>query len=273
MEFSDRPSAWLPVKVIDIAALNMGQSPSSSDVNDSGEGIAFFQGKAEFGKLNPTARKFCTAPKKIAESGDILLSVRAPVGPTNVANQTTAIGRGLAAIRAENKAVDPRFLLHYFRCIEPWMSQQGTGTTFKAVSGGSLKELNAVLPPFAEQKVIADKLDTLLAQVENTKARLERIPQILKRLRQSVLAAAVSGRLSEEWRTTHGNSLDSWQHTTFQQICREITVGFVGRMANRYEESGIPFLRSQNVRAFKYSDNNLLYISSEFHQGNLQIQA
>ncbi len=266
MEFSDRPSAWLPVKVIDIAALNMGQSPSSSDVNDSGEGIAFFQGKAEFGKLNPTARKFCTAPKKIAESGDILLSVRAPVGPTNVANQTTAIGRGLAAIRAENKAVDPRFLLHYFRCIEPWMSQQGTGTTFKAVSGGFLKELNAVLPPFAEQKVIADKLDTLLAQVENTKARLERIPQILKRLRQSVLAAAVSGRLSEEWRTTHGNSLDSWQHTTFQQICREITVGFVGRMANRYEESGIPFLRSQNVRAFKYSDNNLLYISSEFHQ-------
>ena len=196
MEFPNRPSAWLPVKLIDIATLNMGQSPSSSDVNDFGEGIVFFQGKAEFGKLHPTARKFCTAPKKIAESGDILLSVRAPVGPTNVANQKTAIGRGLAAIRAERNAVDPRFLLHYFRCIEPWISLQGTGTTFKAVSGAFLKELNAVLPALAEQKVIADKLDTLLAQVENTKARLERIPQILKRFRQSVLAAAVSGRLT-----------------------------------------------------------------------------
>ncbi|MEP1214791.1 MAG: restriction endonuclease subunit S [Marinobacter sp.] len=61
------------------------------------------------------------------------------------------------------------------------------------------------LPPLAEQKVIADKLDTLLAQVENTKARLERIPQILKRFRQSVLAAAVSGRLTEEWRPEKKN--------------------------------------------------------------------
>ena len=72
------------------------------------------------------------------------------------------------------------------------------------------------LPPFAEQKVIADKLDTLLAQVENTKARLERIPKILKRFRQSVLAAAVSGRLTDEWRngvqvpSIHG-LLEKWK--------------------------------------------------------------
>jgi type I restriction enzyme S subunit len=65
------------------------------------------------------------------------------------------------------------------------------------------------LPPFAEQKVIADKLDTLLAQVDNTKARLERIPKILKRFRQSVLAAAVSGRLTDEWRRGRPNN-PSW---------------------------------------------------------------
>ncbi|TVU92377.1 restriction endonuclease subunit S [Vreelandella titanicae] len=266
MEFSQTPPNWLQVKLVEIATLNMGQSPPSSDVNDFGEGIAFFQGKADFGKLHPTARKFCTAPKKTAESGDILLSIRAPVGPTNVANQKTAIGRGLAAIRAEAKYVEPKFLIHYFRCIEPWMSQQGTGTTFKAVSGAFLKELDTVFPPLIEQKVIAKKLDTLLAQVENTKARLDSIPEILKRFRQSVLASAVSGRLTEEWRAVQMNSIESWQHTTFKDISREITVGFVGRMANRYQESGIPFLRSQNVRAFKYSNKNLLYISPEFHK-------
>ncbi|WP_026001957.1 restriction endonuclease subunit S [Vreelandella stevensii] len=258
MEFSDRPSAWLPVKLIDIATLNMGQSPSSSDVNNSGDGIAFFQGKAEFGKLNPTARKFCTAPKKIAESGDILLSVRAPVGPTNVANRTTAIGRGLAAIRAENKAVDPRFLLHYFRCIEPWMSQQGTGTTFKAVSGGFLKELNAVLPPLAEQKVIADKLDTLLAQVENTKARLERIPQILKRFRQSVLAAAVSGRLTEELKPWESKKLDE---------CFECIDGDRGPnypKKHEYLDSGYClFLSTKNVRPFGFGFTDQVFISKE----------
>ncbi len=78
-----------------------------------------------------------------------------------------------------------------------------SSTTVKHLSSKTLSELLIPLPPLAEQKVIADKLDTLLAQVENTKARLERIPQILKRFRQSLLAAAVSGRLTEEWREGH----------------------------------------------------------------------
>ncbi len=122
------------------------------------------------------------------------------------------------------------------------------------------------LPPLTEQKVIADKLDTLLAQVETTKARLDRIPNILKSFRQSVLASAVSGKLTEEWRERHEISRSGWLSTKFSSICREITVGYVGKMADRYESSGIPFLRSQNVRAFQYSDVNLLYISKDFHK-------
>jgi type I restriction enzyme S subunit len=269
MEFSDRPSAWLPVKLIDIAALNMGQSPSSSDVNDSGEGVAFFQGKAEFGKLHPTPRKFCTAPKKIADSGDILLSVRAPVGPTNVANQTTAIGRGLAAIRAEENAVNPRFLLHYFRCIEPWMSQQGTGTTFKAVSGAFLKELHALLPPLAEQKVIADKLDTLLVQVESTKARLERIPQILKRFRQSVLAAAVSGKLTEEWRS--GDNPEQ----IFKKLGEagiEVKTGPFGSALHKsdYVNGGIPVINPMHISDGTIKPSDAMTIS---HQKYTSLEA
>lgn len=177
----------------------MGQSPSSSDVNEQGEGIVFFQGKAEFGKLYPTPRKYCTKPTKIASVGDILLSIRAPVGPTNIATETTAIGRGLAAISAHRGLTDPKYLLYYFRCIEPWLSTQGTGSTFKAISGQFIKELKAPLPAFAEQKIIAEKLDTLLAQVDNTKARLEQIPQILKRFRQAVLVSAVNGWLTKEY--------------------------------------------------------------------------
>ncbi|WP_339934179.1 restriction endonuclease subunit S [Vreelandella glaciei] len=80
------------------------------------------------------------------------------------------------------------------------ISENASGTTRKRITRKKLEKFEIPLPPLAEQKVIADKLDTLLAQVENTKARLERIPQILKRFRQSVLAAAVSGRLTEEWR-------------------------------------------------------------------------
>lgn len=191
------PDVWVLSELPLVAEINMGQSPSSADVNELGEGIVFFQGKAEFGKLYPIPKKYCTKPAKVASEGSILLSVRAPVGPTNIAKQLTAIGRGLAAISARREITNGKYLLYYFRCIEPWLSNQGTGTTFKAISGQFIKELAMPLPPLAEQKIIADKLDDLLARVESIKTRLENIPEILKKFRQSVLSAAVSGKLTE----------------------------------------------------------------------------
>lgn len=260
------PDSWKLSKLPDIAEINMGQSPSSSDVNEHGEGMVFFQGKAEFGKLYPIPRKYCTKPTKTASAGSILLSVRAPVGPTNIATQTTAIGRGLAAISACDGLTDPKYLLYYFRYIEPWLSTQGTGSTFKAISGTFIKELVAPTTSFYEQKILAEKLDTLLAQVDSTKARLEQIPKILKRFRQAVLAAAVSGKLTESWRNEQGTNFSKWENTFFENICTEITVGYVGKMLDRYQSEGIPFLRSQNVREFKFSDKNLLYITESFHK-------
>ncbi|WP_038900131.1 restriction endonuclease subunit S [Dickeya dadantii] len=194
------PTTWKRACLPEVTQINMGQSPDGSTVNESGDGIVFFQGKSEFGKVHPTPRKYCTKPAKIAEEGDILLSVRAPVGPTNIAVQTTAIGRGLAAISAIGGYSHPKFLLYYFRCIEPWLSEQGTGSTFKAISGQFIKQLEIAIPPFSEQKIIAEKLDTLLLQVDSIKAHLDKIPLILKKFRQSVLAAAVSGKLTEDWR-------------------------------------------------------------------------
>ncbi|QIB50014.1 restriction endonuclease subunit S [Pseudomonas sp. OIL-1] len=99
------------------------------------------------------------------------------------------------------------FLSSYFRSPDYWsqITAFSAGIGQPNVNGTKLKNLSVPIPPLAEQKVIADKLGTLLAQVENTKARLERIPQILKRFRQSALAAAVSGRLTEEWRDSAEN--------------------------------------------------------------------
>lgn len=173
----------------------MGQSPSSDTYNETGDGLPFFQGKAEFGKLYPTVRKWCSSPVKVAELDDILMSIRAPVGPTNLAPQKVCIGRGLAAIRAYN-GVEQRYLLYYFRNILNWLSAQGTGTTFKAISGDFIKKIEIVLAPQNEQKRIANKLDQLLAVVDSCKTHLDSIPGIIKRFRQSVLAAATSGELA-----------------------------------------------------------------------------
>ncbi|MEZ9567147.1 restriction endonuclease subunit S [Vibrio artabrorum] len=224
---SELPRGWVETKLPNFAELIMGQSPASSDCNDVGAGIPFFQGKAEFQKLYPEIRKFCTKPKKTAQKEDVLFSVRAPVGPTNLASEDCAIGRGLSAIRAYEQA--DRYLLQYFRSIEPWMSQQGTGSTFKAVSGQFLKELDIKVAPLAEQKRIVEKLDEALAQVGTIKARLDSIPNLLKRFRQSVLASAVSGKLTEEWRGDHNEpplNLEKIQDGLFEA---DITKGNFGK--------------------------------------------
>ena len=96
------PKHWQLKKLGEVCQIIMGQSPPSTTYNKNGIGLPFFQGKAEFTELYPIAEKWCNAPNKIAEPNDILLSVRAPVGTTNIANIKCCIGRGLAAIRYDN---------------------------------------------------------------------------------------------------------------------------------------------------------------------------
>jgi len=95
---NDLPEGWSRVKLPEIANITMGQSPPGSTYNPNGAGLPFFQGKADFGQRFPTIRVWCTELRKTANKGDVLISVRAPVGPTNIAEQKCIIGRGLAAI-------------------------------------------------------------------------------------------------------------------------------------------------------------------------------
>ncbi|MBB1453270.1 restriction endonuclease subunit S [Pseudoalteromonas sp. SG43-1] len=129
-----------------------------------------------------------------------------------------------------------------------------------------LKETMFRVAPLNEQIRIADKLDSILAKVNKAQSRLDKIPTILKRFRQSVLIAATSGDLTKEWREENDITLSGWEETVFSELSREITVGFVGKMSDKYQSEGVKFLRSQNVRAFRFDSKNLLYISTEFHE-------
>ncbi|MFO1375230.1 MAG: restriction endonuclease subunit S [Agitococcus sp.] len=249
------PEGWASINLERIANIILGQSPDGQSVNELGQGIIFFQGKTEFGKIYPTPRKFCTSPKKIAEAGDILLSVRAPVGPTNFASQRCAIGRGLSAIRGFN-GIDQLYLMYFFKSIEMWLSEQGTGTTFKAISGDFIREINVCLPPLAEQKVIAEKLDELLAQVDILKTRLTTIPTLLKRFRQSVLAAAVSGKLTEEWREAKGLEW-KWRELLLSDITSSVTYGYTA--SSTQNEVGPRMLRITDIQDGRVDWDNVPY--------------
>ncbi|MBK0399820.1 restriction endonuclease subunit S [Limibaculum sp. M0105] len=153
----------------DVATVIAGQSPPGDTYNEAGEGLPFFQGKAEFGDVHPVVRKWCSRPNKVAEAGDILISVRAPVGPTNVAQERCCIGRGLAAIRV-NEANALRDYVHWgIRFKEPELVAKGQGSTFAAISQRDLRSIQLPLPSLDEQRRIVDILNRA-ASIERLRA-------------------------------------------------------------------------------------------------------
>lgn len=143
----------------EIATVIMGQSPPGDTYNSDGNGLPFFQGKAEFGEESPTPVKWCTKPSRIAEAGDILMSVRAPVGPTNYADQQCCIGRGLAAIRAHKEMVNQRYLGWFLKRFEADLARKGVGSTFSAINRKDIEALEVPVPPLTEQERIVRLLD------------------------------------------------------------------------------------------------------------------
>ena len=164
-----RDSHWDWVALGEVCEVIMGQSPPSSTYQDEPAGLPFFQGKADFGTMYPTARKWCTEPKKIARPGDILLSVRAPVGPTNVADVECCIGRGLAAIRG-GADIDQEFLRYALQFVEPEIVGQGTGSTFQSISGKRLKEVTIPVPSIEQQRRLVDDLNRQLSALAHAEA-------------------------------------------------------------------------------------------------------
>ena len=178
-------------KLKDCATIIAGQSPESKYYNTEGIGIPFFQGKADFGELYPTVRVYCSQPTKIAEKDDILLSVRAPVGPTNLSPGRVCIGRGLAAIRPFSD-MSLRYLLYYFRFFESQLSAKGTGTTFKAITQATIKNLDVPVPPLPDQEHIVFRIEELFSQLDASVAELKTAKERLKVYRQAVLKEAFS---------------------------------------------------------------------------------
>ncbi|NIF34374.1 type I restriction endonuclease subunit S [Enterobacter sp. Cy-643] len=205
---NELPNQWIISELPEFTHIVMGQSPSSETYNFDGIGLPFFQGKAEFGTIYPTISKYCSVPNKIADEGATLLSVRAPVGPTNLANIRCCIGRGLAAIHPMG-GMDPKFILLLFRSIEPNLSGEGTGSTFSAITKTFVDDLKFAIPPINEQKRIVAKIEELFSELDNGIATLKTVREQLKIYRQSVLKHAFQGKLTAKWREENADKLES----------------------------------------------------------------
>ena len=165
----------------DIAVINMGQSPESKTYNEEKKGIPFYQGKSDFGKINPIPRVWCSNPIKIAEKDDILISVRAPIGDTNIATEKCCIGRGLASIRPLNENINKKYLYYLLNSKYKELNKFGTGSTFKAITKENLCNLKcAGIPDIKEQIEVVKKMDNVSQIIEIKKKQLEELSIIIK---------------------------------------------------------------------------------------------
>ncbi|MGV1175162.1 restriction endonuclease subunit S [Enterobacter roggenkampii] len=181
----------------------------------------------------------------IIPAGTPIIATRMSLGKIVTASFDSTINQDLKALFLSS-GVERNFFIHWYRSQAQIIESLGTGTTVKGIRLEVLKALSINLPPFFEQKIIAEKLDTLLAQVDSTKARLEQIPQILKRFRQATLTVAIQGDLTKNWRIEN-NIINAWTNQKASDLCIKVQSGSTPT-GNQFEQNGkIPFLKVYNI--------------------------
>lgn len=221
-------------KLGDICTINMGQSPESSSYNTIGEGLPFFQGNADFGDIHPTIRTWCSNPIKIAEKGDLLISVRAPIGALNIANEQCCIGRGLAALTNYAKNIYKDYLWFALLSKIDELNSKGTGSTFKAINKKILSETDIFLPSLEKQKKIAKQLKCLDTLLSKRRQQLSKLDQLVK------------FRFVEMFGECKTNP-KNWKLLNMEEIA---DVGSSKRVfVEEIQEEGIPFYRGTEVGA------------------------
>jgi len=139
------PEGWEVSELKDIANITMGQSPPGESYNEENNGMIFFQGCTDFGTRFPSVRQFTTSPTRFAYKGDILLSVRAPVGTLNIAKDDCCIGRGLAALNSKDNCIS--YLFGVMVNLKQVFDRRNVdGTTFGSITKDDLFSLKVIKP-------------------------------------------------------------------------------------------------------------------------------
>ena len=182
--------AWRRGTLSDIAEIIMGQSPNGKSYNNIGQGMIFFQGRTDFGFRFPAIRMFTTEPKRIAKKGDVLFSVRAPVGDYNIALSNCCIGRGLAALSAKNNSQSFLFytMFHLKQQIDIY---NGQGTVFGAINQQELKKIEVVIP---EQSLI-NEFEEIVSPMDSIIQNISLENKNLGELRDALLPKLMSGEI------------------------------------------------------------------------------
>jgi type I restriction enzyme S subunit len=248
------PTHWRILRLKFISSVLMGQSPKSKYYNHDGVGFPFLQGNADFGKLSPSTEIYSDNANKVCLTDSILLSVRAPVGALNIADQPYAIGRGLCAIYP-NEELNRNYLWYALHLLRNQLYPLITGSTFEAVSTDEVRNMKVVLPPLNEQKQIASFLDYKTNQIDKLIEKKQKLLELLKEKRTALITKAVTkginpdaemkpsgidwvDKIPKHWETKRLKFLINLNPTYKQQYPEYISASFIP-MENLLEYGGL----------------------------------
>lgn len=265
------------VRLSDVATIIMGQSPPSSTYNKSRIGLPFFQGISDFNYRYPTERIFCSSPTRVAIPGDILFSVRAPIGRVNIAQVESATGRGIAIIRAKNPN-DSKYLEYFLRSIESyWDVLEGSGSVF---GNATKSDLSSLYVPWPEMKEAREAIGCILGSLDD---KIELNRQLCKTLEDTAQAifkswfvdfdpvhAKAAGKQPERLKPEIAALFpDSFEDSELEKIPKGWIISRLGDHfhltmgqsppGNTYNEDGIgePFYQGRSDFGFRFPRNRV----------------
>jgi type I restriction enzyme S subunit len=184
------PKGWSVGTVADDFDITMGQSPPGETYNEVGEGLPFYQGRRDFKFRYPDLRVYCSAPKRTAESGDTLVSVRAPVGDVNMAESVCCVGRGVAAVR--HKTGSRSYTYYAMRSLKSYFERfESEGTVFGAVNKQEFMMIPFLLPPSA----LVDRFEVVVSPLDQRIEVQEKQSRTLAAIRDALLPKLLSGEI------------------------------------------------------------------------------
>ena len=239
-------------KLSDIADVTMGQSPKSEFYNSEGNGIPFLQGNRTFGDRYPTFDTWTTSPTKIAEAGDVIMSVRAPVGDLNITPVKMCLGRGVCSIRAKNGCQDFIYYLMQFSMRE--LLSKESGTVFGSVNRNDINGLEVDIPEDIEtQEKIARFLGCIDEKIEINKSINENLEeQALALFRQFFMDFAPYG----------GVAPSDWTEVSLDDVCTRITDGSHYSPADA-PDSPYPMYSVKDMETYGFNPSSCKHISEE----------
>lgn len=190
--FTETENDWEVGTLEDEFDFTMGQSPLGTDLNETGEGIIFYQGRSDFGFRFPTQRVYTTAPTRIAKPLDTLISVRAPVGDMNMAIEECCLGRGVAAFRYKHNKEFYSYTYYKLRSLmQPIKQFEDNGSVFGSIGKEDFKKLENIIPP----KELIEKFQAKIKPLDGKILLNETQIRTLTQLRDTLLPKLMSGEV------------------------------------------------------------------------------